>query len=316
MTKLFKAFVCSVIISTHILTKRMTASVTTAVPSCSISTHILTKRMTAATAPKFSRLIFQLTSSRRGWPDTFVAAGGNLYFNSHPHEEDDRLRQLQDRLLRYFNSHPHEEDDNIQLSFSLLCNPFQLTSSRRGWRNWTEEVSAANYFNSHPHEEDDVDVVDSAVNLDISTHILTKRMTISIGEILMPYIISTHILTKRMTILSEAMQDGLVFQLTSSRRGWLSHHRMISSGWDFNSHPHEEDDLAKSSALYVLSYFNSHPHEEDDYTSWHCTSDCCISTHILTKRMTDFLCWWNCHFVISTHILTKRMTDIWNVWQI
>ena len=53
-------------------------------------------------------------------------------------------------------------------------------------------------FNSHPHEEDDGApyVIDKLE--DISTHILTKRMT---------------------AILSEAMQDGLVFQLTSSRRG-------------------------------------------------------------------------------------------------
>ena len=101
------------IISTHILTKRMTRLFFLHSLQGNISTHILTKRMTLL----------------------------------------DTDRKVSDG---YFNSHPHEEDDNIQLSFSLLCNPFQLTSSRRGWRNWTEEVSAANYFNSHPHEEDDV----------------------------------------------------------------------------------------------------------------------------------------------------------------
>ena len=42
--------------------------------------------------------------------------------------------------------------------------------------------------------------------------------------------ISTHILTKRMTIIRSEDCRKTIFQLTSSRRGWL------------NSHPHEEDD--------------------------------------------------------------------------
>ena len=33
-------------------------------------------------------------------------------FNSHPHEEDDGLRQINYIKTRYFNSHPHEEDDS------------------------------------------------------------------------------------------------------------------------------------------------------------------------------------------------------------
>ena len=34
-----------------------------------------------------------------------------VYFNSHPHEEDDDLEKVSRLLLEYFNSHPHEEDD-------------------------------------------------------------------------------------------------------------------------------------------------------------------------------------------------------------
>ena len=99
------------------------------------------------------------------------------------------------------------------------------------------------YFNSHPHEEDDDYSLDEITNRCISTHILTKRMTLCRYYLLSNSIISTHILTKRMTI-----------QTDSSMPSWIN----------FNSHPHEEDDLVYP----VQFHFNN------------------ISTHILTKRMT------------------------------
>ena len=55
---------------------------------------------------------------------------------------------------------------------------------------------------------------------DISTHILTKRMTIQRKGIVPHRFISTHILTKRMT-------SGCLY---------------ILAYMYFNSHPHEEDD--------------------------------------------------------------------------
>ena len=39
--------------------------------------------------------------------------------------------------------------------------------------------------------------------------------------------------------------------------------RMKLDGY-FNSHPHEEDDLAGNGGIHNELYFNSHPHEEDD----------------------------------------------------
>ena len=62
-----------------------------------------------------------------------IAQRGNVYFNSHPHEEDDESQLECSRRKRYFNSHPHEEDD---------CIPVAPDKS-------------VMYFNSHPHEEDD-----------------------------------------------------------------------------------------------------------------------------------------------------------------
>ena len=75
----------------------------------------------------------------------------------------------------YFNSHPHEEDDQKSLMKSMTTL----------------------YFNSHPHEEDDGNMAAAVMSIDISTHILTKRMTENGIKI----------------------QLGMIFQLTSSRRG-------------------------------------------------------------------------------------------------
>ena len=76
------------------------------------------------------------------------------------------------------------------------------------------------YFNSHPHEEDDTDRDRATVIIKISTHILTKRMTVFLDTLQIFFFISTHILTKRMTI-------------PHNRRAEMQY---------FNSHPHEEDD--------------------------------------------------------------------------
>ena len=77
-------------ISTHILTKRMTDGFPTFCILCVISTHILTKRMTLPCA-------FSLISP--------------IYFNSHPHEEDDFKRHSKDKGHYNLKSNPHEEEE-------------------------------------------------------------------------------------------------------------------------------------------------------------------------------------------------------------
>ncbi len=121
-----------------------------------------------------------------------------------------------------------------------------------------------NHFNSHPHEEDDFAEAGKRYRYLISTHILTKRMTKFFIKEGRGNGISTHILTKRMTKESVNNIANVIFQLTSSRRGWLTF-------------------------IYLflrLLYFNSHPHEEDDFYFVHTFFNINISTHILTKRMT------------------------------
>ena len=100
----------------------------------------------------------------------------------------------------HFNSHLHEEDDG----------------------NLHQHDRIQHHFNSHPHEEDDVPQSRPEWTINISTHILTKRITI--GE-QVP-------LNKRRNFNSHPHEedDGssyeriyidAKFQLTSSRRGWL-----------------------------------------------------------------------------------------------
>ena len=166
-------------ISTHIFTRRMTATCTNTTVSNIISTHILTKRMTVSVLPSGFVCSFQLTSSRRGWQRYAAWSDVQKYFNSHPHEEDDFCTVGNRWAEKDFNSHPHEEDDFIAFTFNCSALIFQLTSSRRGWPFHFRWYCWLFY---------------------ISTHILTKRMTVlelCYGE---PICISTHILTKRMTL--------------------------------------------------------------------------------------------------------------------
>ena len=100
--------------------------------------------------------------------------------------------------------------------------------------------------------------------------------------------ISTHILTKRMTTSKLTPTISGAFQLTSSRRGWP--YTSI-----FN--------------ILIKYYFNSHPHEEDDFLGKTNKGNTNISTHILTKRMTESNYYVFKYWSISTHILTKRMTN-------
>ena len=79
-----------------------------------------------------------------------------------------------------FNSHPHKEDDFLQLFFT----------------------GCQTSFNSHPHKEDDQATYCAKRQNDLSTHILTRRMTLRVWVFKIHLSLSTHILTRRMTYLA------------------------------------------------------------------------------------------------------------------
>ena len=126
-------------------------------------------------------------------------------------------------------------------------------------------LSCYKYFNSHPHEEDDDSLRLLNCHADISTHILTKRMTITAVFFQKTTDISTHILTKRMTlekVLTSSEKKISTHILTKRMTYCLMMNSSVSTY--FNSHPHEEDDNNPDGGNSVRRYFNSHPHEEDD----------------------------------------------------
>ena len=131
--------------------------------------------------------------------------------------------------------------------------------TEKGRRTWNF------YFNSHPHEEDDDSLRLLNCHADISTHILTKRMTITAVFFQKTTDISTHILTKRMTLekVLTSSEKKISTHILTKR---MTYCWMMNSSVStyFNSHPHEEDDNNPDGGNSVRRYFNSHPHEEDD----------------------------------------------------
>ena len=87
-TTCFACFTSSVI-STHILTKRMTHLLLLELPVLYISTHILTKRMTSwkFAVCNWSRISTHILTKRMTCYHNSTSP--LCYFNSHPHEEDD-----------------------------------------------------------------------------------------------------------------------------------------------------------------------------------------------------------------------------------
>ena len=258
-------------ISTHILTKRMTNMKSHSFGLMNISTHILTKRMTLTDNNVLRPVLFQLTSSRRGW--RYMQGQTVVSHRISTHILTKRMTSIPEIPTNppcHFNSHPHEEDDCIIPVNTSSSKAFQLTSSRRGW------LTLCGWLLYTQH---------------ISTHILTKRMTVTLNSVTVWEYISTHILTKRMTEDAEGGDVLLAFQLTSSRRGWLL--PMV--------------------CLCGLSHFNSHPHEEDDRNRRHSENGVEISTHILTKRMTAILNKNNL-FKIAYYISNKHFISIVDIF--
>ena len=187
--------------------------------------------------------LFQLTSSRRGWLLFCILRFKLWYFNSHPHEEDDFTLVCVYPSRSKFQLTSSRRGWRLGKATKLKWIAFQLTSSRRGWHMYNVDLHDVNIFQLTSSRRGWRSASHGCVRVhDISTHILTKRMTLVLTALLVRKNISTHILTKRMTINVKKLKRIVSFQLTSSRRGWLYASVVKKVRWYFNSHPHEEDD--------------------------------------------------------------------------
>ena len=145
-----------------------------------------------------------------------------MFFNSHPHKEDDNIITVGVMLIGVFNSHPHKEDDIDRWFRNLSDFYFSTHILTRRMTALRRKVQAYPSF---------------------STHILTRRMTSYYSSVFCSWNFSTHILTRRMTATKQPVSNSLSF--------FNSHpHKEDDSlfAWPvlpelfFNSHPHKEDD--------------------------------------------------------------------------
>ena len=198
MTSTRKHTAAKIIISTHILTRRMTNRPLCCCRCLFISTHILTRRMTSTSFILSISQIFQLTSSRGGWQFMAVLGDQKSGFQLTSSRGGWRPDNFQELVRNHFNSHPHEEDDKpvrIQLSWHIIST--HILTRRMTWLC-------------------DVCSVDCC----ISTHILTRRMTRAASEFMSNFTFQLTSSRGGWPKLTTIVMMKLKFQLTSSRGGW------------------------------------------------------------------------------------------------
>ena len=102
-------------------------------------------------------------------------------------------------------------------------------------------------------------------------------------------IISTHSLTRRLTEFRTCL---------------------LPIGLHFNSQPHKEADGFISFVKIQAGNFNSQPHKEADKRLGRSNGAFRISTHSLTRRLTNLEERYYQGGIISTHSLTRRLTPV------
>ena len=228
------------------------------------STHILTRRMTNMAKPDGCTYPFQLTSSQGGWQNPAKIP---------------LVRKL-------FNSHPHKEDDQDFFAYRKYKS-FQLTSSQGGWRLLHSLLFYHHLFNSHPHKEDDTSATVHYLHTHFSTHILTRRMTVSFER----------------TDVEET------FQLTSSQGGWQRLARTGSTTVFFNSHPHKEDDVITTCDWRCIC-FSTH------ILTRRMTGDGTTQYVLRTFQLTSSQGGWQYIVVIFVHVIIFQLTSSQGGWRI
>ena len=165
---------------------------------------------------------------------------------------------------------------------------FQLTSSRRGWRRKSKGY------------------IDIRV---ISTHILTKRMTVQPKKEKRKESFQLTSSRRGWHLMRQPKSWVITFQLTSSRRGWHIAHLRYLFGVTISTHILTKRMTEEGLDVIVEEYISTHILTKRMTTTIEeGKKGRKISTHILTKRMTWPRRKMEVHWGISTHILTKRMT--------
>ncbi len=188
---------------------------------------------------------FQLTASQGGWPHL---AGWPL-------------------SVPYFNSQPHKEADGWNITRMRMLIIFQLTASQGGWLCSRTGIELMMYFNSQPHKEaDDGELHTTIAGVNISTHSLTRRLTVTYWNGLNRHFnISTHSLTRRLTTLLPTQERTKTY-FNSQPHKEADHYPLDlrQQRYNFNSQPHKEADRLPTYLFCLVRNFNSQPHKEAD----------------------------------------------------
>ena len=189
-------------------------------------------------------ITFQLTSSQGGWHDPARIRWEVRDISTHILTRRMTLEFTQMLIESDISTHILTRRMTNSEIFRKYLQKFQLTSSQGGWPlPFITEQLSFRHFNSHPHKEDDKDLYLFWWNQNISTHILTRRMTVSLWN---RHTLSVFQLTSSQggwPIASLNSVSLSVFQLTSSQGGWQGFIFILMESEYFNSHPHKEDDL-------------------------------------------------------------------------
>ena len=91
--------------------------------------------------------IFQLTASRRGWHQKQDSERADWYFNSQPHEEADSVHVYGFYWCEVISTHSLTKRLTPFMYMVFIdVKSFQLTASRRGWRDMIEEREHMSIF--------------------------------------------------------------------------------------------------------------------------------------------------------------------------
>ena len=166
---------------------------------------------------------------------------------------------------------------------------FQLTASRRGWLLGSSPRASISPISTHSLTKRlTLNILFPFCFYAISTHSLTKRLTCSGVNCIYFSSISTHSLTKRLTLSA----DGVTNLIAISTHSLTKRLTVLKLLPIFRT----EFQLTASRRGWPIVLMESLNYKD-------------ISTHSLTKRLTKILSFIYFSSRISTHSLTKRLTE-------
>ena len=274
-------------ISTHSLTRRLTIFALSEDHCMCISTHSLTRRLTEENQRILCERVFQLTASQGGWPASIKVIAVGAIISTHSLTRRLTIRYTIVNRCVLISTHSLTRRLTGNSSYILSANYISTHSlTRRLTTSDTILDIVKSDFNSQPHKEADEYETEIQMDIFISTHSLTRRLTEENQRILCERVFQLTASQGGWPQMRVIVQLAGVFQLTASQGGWQFSSILPAHSRNFNSQPHKEADNQQTGKL-------SHVH---------------ISTHSLTRRLTDLHIHQSNSGTISTHSLTRRLT--------